>query len=202
MDVDEKAAKWWKAIGSNDYQLPSTRLKGMIIMPKKLKQNRILKWINRIVSFFVIIILLYIAALLLFEQTPNITGIKHYTVVTNSMEPTINVGDLVFINERDDSYQSGDIIAFYQDINNDNVDEVVIHYIESIEGNTIATVSENGQTDPWRITHDDVIGTYMRHIAGVGNFLRFIQSPIGSLVIIIDVILVFVAFKIIWPKKK
>jgi len=169
-------------------------------MTKKVKfKNK--KIIENILSFFVIIVLIYIAALLLFEQTPNITGIKPYTVVTNSMEPTIKVGDLVLINTRNGNHQEGDIIAFHQDITGDGNLDVVIHYIANRDGEAIQTMSENNQIDPWVINDDAVIGTYMMHIPNLGNILRFARSPIGIAVIVIDIILIYVIFKILWPKK-
>ena len=44
------------------------------------------------------------------DKSPSVFGYKYFTVLTGSMEPTINVGDLVIVKES--SYAINDIISY------------------------------------------------------------------------------------------
>jgi len=145
------------------------------------------------------ILILYIAiSAFMPEKTVKVFGFKPYVVITNSMEPYININDLIFVkNAKVDKLEEEDIITFYADINYDGEKEIVTHYIYSIgennDGDLIIRThpyyenSANVNPDSWVLEEDDVLGQYMFKIPKVGAVVRFVQSPFGIAAIIVNI---------------
>ena len=108
-------------------------------MVEKNKKSAIKDYIKT--GFFFLItgvLVLYISInVFMPEHTVKVFGFKPYVVITDSMEPVINVNDLIVVtNPKVDELVEEDIITFYADINYDGEKEVVTHYIYSINENT------------------------------------------------------------------
>ena len=147
------------------------------------------------------VILLYIASTIFMpELTVKIFKFQPYVVVTESMEPVINVNDMVVIKEFDlDTAVVGDIITFEADIDYNGTMEVVTHYIYSIttvgEDTIIRTNrhfedATQATPDTWLITSDQVLGTYSFHVQYVGYITGFIKSIYGIIVIAANVLII------------
>ena len=147
------------------------------------------------------VILLYIATTIFMpELTVKIFKFQPYVVVTESMEPVINVNDMVVIKEFDlETAQVGDIITFEADIDYNGTMEVITHYIYSIttvgEDTIIRTnrhFEDPSQATPdtWLITSDQVLGTYSFHVQYVGFITGFIKSIYGIAVIAANIIII------------
>lgn len=157
-------------------------------------------------------LLLYLGTLIFMpELTVKIFGFQPYTVYTESMEPEINVNDVVIVNQFDiETAQVGDIITFYADIDYNGTEEVVTHYIYSIEGEGDDIIirthrhyenEENIVPDTWLISPEDVLGTYSFHIQYLGYVIGFMKSWYGIGVIAANIIL-FTTMKIVNKKLK
>jgi signal peptidase len=115
------------------------------------------------------------------------------------MTPSINVGDLVFIKETDsiNDYKTGDIIAFYTNINATEEDEVVVHYLAQIttDQDGVKTFKSKPEVsddlDSWTLEESDLIGIYDFKISGIGNALMFFKTIPGMVLLIINVWLIF-----------
>ncbi len=159
-------------------------------MNKKLIKN-----IMTFVSSVVLGLMAFYLALEVFVPTMTlpIFGFKPYRVITTSMEPVINRGDLV-IDGRFDiaTLQPNDIITFEADVDYDGDKDIVTHYVYSITGNAtegyfIRTIRYAGVTsDPWILEEEDIIGRYLFHIPFVGYVAEFMQTPLGIMVIAMD----------------
>lgn len=159
---------------------------------------------NIFVTIFSYLLLLgFLAAIFI----PGLLPFKHYIIVTGSMSPNINIGDLVIVDtdfDRD-TLEVGDIIGFKVDVNNSGEERIVLHYLSSIhedeQGNiTYKTIAENSEVeDNWTISQDDVTGLYMFHLSYVGKVVLFLQSQIGLFIIAINVVGIFL---IKWVMKK
>ncbi len=158
-------------------------------------------------SFKVVVVLLlvYVIGTLLFENVAFLNRYQHYVIVSDSMTPTIGVGDVVVIDKGIDlaTLRPGDIIAFDVTINNQDV--VVVHYLEGItstaEGYEITTIAEGAtSSDAWVLSAEDVIGIHWFTVPFVGRILLFAGSPVGRLVILIDIILIYVLYRIFFKK--
>jgi len=102
----------------------------------------------------------------------NLGGTASFIIVTGtSMEPTLISGDLAFL-KKQDSYQNGDIVAFYVN------EGIVIHRIiggSSEEGFLMQGDNKNS-TDPWEPTQNEILGRMVFHIPGGGGFLQILRQ--------------------------
>lgn len=98
-------------------------------------------------------------------------------VLSGSMEPALSVDDLVFIKECDE-YEIGDVVVYQSG----NI--LVIHRIESIDGETVTTRGDanNSSDEPFPITA--IKGKMTGKIGGIGRIWNAIKSPAGIVVIL------------------
>lgn len=133
-----------------------------------------MKKVFKIILFiFLIIVSIFVPFYFTFNLlNPHLTvkmlGFKPYTVLTNSMEPIINVGDVVIATRKDiNDVEVGDIIAF-----NTKEDYVVTHLVGkkylNKNGQTMLRTKPNNldadvdldseMLDKWVISEDNYIG--------------------------------------------
>lgn len=164
--------------------------------------KNILENVKLVGSMIVIgVVLFYIVTTVFIpELTIKIFKFQPYIVVTESMEPIINVNDVVVVTTFDiDEAEVGDIITFNADIDYNGVNEVVTHYIYEIDTNGEETIirthryfDEDAEVSPdtWLIPASDVIGSYSFRIARLGLVLGFIKSIYGIAVIGLNIVLI------------
>lgn len=150
--------------------------------------------------FFLIIgiLVLYIAiSVFMPKSVVNVFGFKPYVVITDSMEPVINVNDLIVVSKpKVDELAVEDIITFYADINYDGEKEIVTHYIYSINENAEGDLvfkthgyfaeSNDVYSDYWVIGEDDVLGQHSFTIPYVGAVVQFVKSPFGIAALVVN----------------
>ncbi len=116
------------------------------------------------------------------DEVPSFFGWKPFIVLSGSMEPTIDVGDMVIVKEvSKQEIQKDDIISFKTG------DLVVTHRITDIieeEGVTkyITKGDNNNDQDDGYVLFEDIEGEYKTQISGLGNLAIFIQTPIGMVI--------------------
>ena len=146
-------------------------------------------------------ILLYIGTTVFMpEMTVKIFRVQPLIVMTESMEPVINVNDVVVINPFDiDEAEVGDIITFKADIDYNGTQETVTHYIYSIDGEGEEAIirthrhfedTDSVTPDTWLIPARDVMGTYGFQIPYAGYLVGFVKSIYGLSVIGINVAII------------
>ena len=160
--------------------------------------------IRKIIRILFTLFIIYFGVALLFENVPFLNRYQHYIIVTGSMDPIIKIGDVVIIDQNLDynDLEVGDIVMFDTTINNQEV--VVVHYVHSIneEEGTFLTRPENSlNPDNWVLNESDLIGSYLFRIPQIGRFLVFAQSTVGRIVIILDVLLIYVLYRMFIKKK-
>lgn len=174
---------------------------------KKIKRKKIFHNITR---FFVILFLtfLLIVNLIMFYQTehnpekiPSIYNISILNIVSHSMEPTINVNDLIFIKYcTAEELKEGDIITYRKEN-----ESIVTHRIVDIEENEKIEYTTKGDNnnaeDDEKIQYDQVCGKYLFKIEKAGKFVEILQKGNGIISIII-IILIFVVLKNTNDKKR
>jgi signal peptidase len=152
-------------------------------------------------------VLLYVGTMLFMpDLTIKIFQFQPYVVMTESMEPYINVNDMVVITQFDiDEAEVGDIITFYADIDYNGTQEVVTHFIYSIDTSGDEAIIrthryfEEGETvtpDTWLIPESDVLGAYSFHVQYFGYLIGFVKSIYGIAIIALNII-IFSAIKFI-----
>ena len=90
-------------------------------LSKKIKNRKKVKYITNILIYIIVFplliynISLIIQALVDSSKTPSFLGIKTYVIISGSMRPEIEIGDIVVAkNVSEDELNVGDIICFRQ----------------------------------------------------------------------------------------
>jgi signal peptidase I len=179
---------------------------------KKEQKQSLFKKIGS-VFFYVIsglLIIYIITEAFMPTMTIKIFQFKPYVVITESMEPVLNVDDMIIVfNPKVDELEVDDIITFEADIDYNGTKEIVTHYIYSItddgEGNlSFRTVRQGGTVpDTWILSEQDVIGVYGFKISQLGVFINFIKSPFGIAAILVNIgVIVAIVVLVKSDKKK
>lgn len=159
----------------------------------------VLSKVMNFLSYICLVILFFIAAFLLYfiisNQLAKTTGSKPlislYTIVSQSMEPTIMVYDVIIDTRvtKDEDLKIGDIITFYSNTI-DTGGYTVTHRIEDIyESNGIKYYTTKGDNnidaDSGIITIDNIVGKCRFVIPSIGKMQMFITSRAGWVLIIL-----------------
>jgi len=178
----------------------------------KVQKQSLFKQIGSIFFYIIsgILVLYIITEAFMPSMTIKVFQFKPYVVITESMEPVLNVNDLIIVyNPNIDKLEVEDIITFEADIDYNGTKEIVTHYIYSItddgEGNlTFRTIREGGTVpDTWILSEDDVIGVYGFKISQLGVFINFVKSPFGIAAILVNIgVIVAIVVLVKSDKKK
>jgi signal peptidase I len=175
------------------------------------KKKETSKLIGTILFFVVAGLLLFYVLIeaLLPTMTIKIFQFKPFVVITESMEPVLNVNDMVVAtNPNLDNLEVGDIITFEADIDYNGTKEYVTHYIHSIStdgnGDRIFRTNRYGSTvaDTWTLRDQDVIGVYWFHIPAIGAVLQFLKSPFGIAAVGVNIVIIGAIVFIVKSDKK
>lgn len=150
-------------------------------------------WIRFIIASAVVFGLGFV----LFNYVPFFSRMQHFVIVTGSMEPVIMTGDVVVVDRSvaTDELAVGDVIAFTVPVNGTTA--VVVHYIADIavgeDGTrTFRTKPEvSDEWDEWNLAESDVVGIHLFTVPKLGTALLFLQSTVGRIVIIVDLVILF-----------
>ncbi len=167
---------------------------------KRKEKEKIVKRIIEIIAIILIYNIILIIISSINGKDFSILGYKAYIVNTNSMEPTIEVGDIVIIKKvKAEKLNQGDVITFTQE------GEVITHRITKIEteekSTQYVTKGDNNNTeDTLKIKYEDIIGKEILTIPQLGKAMQLLDSKIILLIIIL--IILICAFVKIQKKEK
>lgn len=108
-------------------------------------------------------------------------GYRYYTVLTGSMSPTYNVGDMIFVQLKEGKdINVGDVITFNPSQDSDAyLTHRVTEKIENYEGSGVTCFRTQGDAnnaqDSFLIDEQRVIGTVNFGIPMIGYVVRFVQ---------------------------
>lgn len=167
---------------------------------KRKEKEKIVKRIIEIIAIILIYNIILIIISSINGKDFSILGYKAYIVNTNSMEPTIEVGDIVIIKKvKAEKLNQGDVITFTRE------GEVITHRITKIEteekSTQYVTKGDNNNTeDTLKIKYEDIIGKEILTIPQLGKAMQLLDSKIILLIIIL--IILICAFVKIQKKEK
>lgn len=137
-------------------------------------------------------------------KVPNFGSVVPLIVLTDSMYPNIQSGDLIICNTLEaEEVNEGDVIAFFDPAGNGS--SVVTHrVIEVTEKNGVITWRTQGDAnntpDSSLVPADNLVGRYKLRIAGAGNVAMFMQTTQGLIVCVILPIILLVGYDYIRRK--
>ena len=169
--------------------------------------SRVKKAASIVISVVMWIIIL-IAALFAFTtlatkedgSVSNLAGFTPLTVQSDSMAPTFDENDLIFIQQCDpSSLQVDDIVTFHAIIDNQyalNTHRIIA--INEVNGlNSYTTKGDNNElADQHVIADGDIVGKYVFKIPYLGKVIDFLSSTWGFLIVIVVPMLLFFIYQV------
>lgn len=167
-------------------QLPKPFMKKFI---SKIKIN--FKLVASIFYWFIVCVLILIAALVGISAINIPGGIKLYTVQSGSMEPSIHIGSIV-ISKPFDNYQKGDIITFKAEKDRlaKNPKYTTTHRVfevKTVEGEEeyITKGDANNSPDILPTGKDLVLGKAIFSVSLLGYPVSFAKTKEGLIILVI-----------------
>ena len=135
------------------------------------------------------------------QSVASILGYTPMTVETDSMKPTFQSGDLIFIKKCDTlKLKEGDIITFHTIIDNQyalNTHRILkIEEANGVRSYTTVGDNNNGIADQHVISDGDIVGKYVGHISDLGKVMDFLSSSTGFLIVIVFPMLLFFIYQV------
>ncbi len=155
--------------------------------------KKVWKVISTILIVLMIAITLFLVVFKIVGETPSVFGYNLFYIVTGSMEPTVKVGDIILSEKVETSaLKEGDVVTFNGE-SGELEGKIVTHRIVSI-------YEENGET--YIITKGDantandpphkaecVVAVMKCKIPLLGSLVKFINTPLGFVVLIVTPLL-------------
>lgn len=136
------------------------------------------------------------------EAVPSIGGYLPLIVLTDSMYPVIESGDLIICRETPaEEIQVDDVISFFDPAGNGQ--SIVTHRVIEVvteEDGTLAfrTRGDNNNTeDKDLVPAENLVAVYQSRIGGAGNVAMFMQTTTGLVVCVVMPIVLLVAYDVI-----
>ena len=156
-----------------------------------------LKTLNKIFQIFIDFLVFIITILILFslykliiinvfhKQYANILGYSAFEIATGSMEPTLNVKDLIIVKITKDVSQN-DIITYQEE------NALITHRVIKKDGNNLITKGDANNSIDVKITTDAIVGKVVYVIKNGGLIREVFLTPKITISVIITLILISV----------
>lgn len=165
-----------------------------------------------ILMMLIVIILVYIVRIKFLASNSRLGEVRtnFYTILTQSMYPTIKAGDIVVTyKDKDNNYNTGDIITFTTNGSSITITHRITEIYEVNGKRTYRTKGDNNNTaDMTTIPAENVIGRVVFRIPKAGYIQQFMVTKTGWIVVVVIPCLGIVIydilkmFKVATKKKK
>lgn len=142
-------------------------------------------------------------------QVPDAGGVVPLIVMTDSMYPQIQSGDLILCRvEEAEDVEVGDVIAFFDPAGSGSVvsHRVQEFYTQDGEIYFITKGDANNIQDSKPVPAKNLVGTFWKRFPGLGEAALFMQSTTGIIVCVVLPLLALIAYDLIrgrlYEKKK
>lgn len=147
------------------------------------------KHVRIIIEYIIIMLIILANAVLIFrsasnpEKTPSIFGRKFFVIVSGSMTPDINVGDIV-IAKHDENIENGKIIAYRKD------STIIVHrVVKDINVNDEVMYQTKGDNnnieDKELVAKSKIEGVVVGKIPYIGNILMWLYNHLAWIIVMI-----------------
>lgn len=119
-------------------------------------------------------------------------GYKAYNITTNSMEPNINIGDIIIVKnvKKEDSLKTGDIISFRK--NGEIITHRIIDIIETNGEKRYITKGDNNNIpDLEKLSFSQIEGIKVISIPYLGRIVEFLENQIIFLILILIILIIY-----------
>ena len=139
------------------------------------------------------------------DEVPSLGGMFPMIVLTDSMYPEIESGDLILCHTLEaEEVKVGDVITFYDPMGNGT--SVVTHRVLEIKDKDgrpqfITKGDNNNVEDQVPVEAEDLIGIYQKRIPKAGNVAMFMQTTPGLIVCVVCPIILLVGYDMLRRRK-
>ena len=173
---------------------------------KEIKRKKTFRLIVKIfnilllsmISLFLICLMFYVISSKIAEKKEKTRLFGFYTIISPSMEPNINVYDVVLVKKTNiNKLKKGDVITFYS-TNNYFGDTPITHRIANIDDRTSIIVKgdHNEKADNEKVIPKNIIGKVILVIPSLGKLQFFLASKSGFIVAIIIPAIVIITYDV------
>lgn len=135
------------------------------------------------------------------DEVPSIGGVFPLIVLTDSMHPEIESGDLIICNTAEaENIKVNDVISFFDPAGSGTsiVTHRVIEVVEEDGEILFRTRGDNNNTeDKDLVPAENLVGVYKMRIAGAGHVAMFMQSTVGLIICVVLPIILLVGYDFI-----
>lgn len=160
------------------------------IRKRKNRENKICRVVSIIIYIILFPLIIYNISLIIQSvvnpnETPSFFGIKTYVIVSGSMQPDYNIGDIVIVKKaKEEDINKGDIISY-----RDGQTVVTHRVIEENEVNgkkQFKTKGDNNNTeDIHEVTINLIEGKVVGSVSKLGKLSIMLQDKISIIIIIL-----------------
>lgn len=165
---------------------------------KNVEKKSTIKIVKNIIEYIIIFVIILVNAILVIKsinnpnKTPDIFGKKAFVIISGSMIPKIQVGDIVIVNNTNNA-KINDIIAFKRG------STVIVHRIikeMDVSGKLMYQTKgdNNNIPDTELVDISEIEGVYIGKIPFIGKILMFMYNNLSIIVVLIVVILIIKYF--------
>ena len=135
------------------------------------------------------------------DEVPSIGGILPLIVLTDSMYPEIESGDLILCRTAEaEDIREGDVISFFDPAGNGSsiVTHRVLELVQEDGALFFRTRGDNNNTeDKELVPAANLVGVYRSRIAGAGHVAMFMQSTAGLILCVVLPIVLLVGYDLV-----
>ncbi len=112
----------------------------------------------------------FVSIKILNKDYPNIFGYTFFEIISGSMSPTIEKGDMILV-KLDTNYKVGDIVSYKEN------DSIITHRIVEKKGNSYITKGDANNTVDNPINESQIIGKTVKTISKAFIFAKVFTTP-------------------------
>lgn len=184
------------------------------------------KVLNVIIDIFIIVVVLVSATVAILSLSSQRTGVASifgyvpFSVQTESMSPTLEVGDLIVSKrldtmgaDADYDFKVGDVVTFWTQIKNDDGEKVdalnthrIIKMLPNYDGKNTAFITKgdnNPVEDHELVRLENIVSIWSTgneqgtKVAKLGNVLTFLRKPAGFFVCVVLPMAAFFIYELV-----
>jgi len=139
-----------------------------------------LRWVLAVAAGLILGVNVYLANArgLAGNQMPMPFGFGAAVVLSGSMEPALEIDDLLIVREMD-KYEVGDIVVYQSG------STLIVHRIIAKDAQTVVTQGDANNTADEPIALQAVKGKVVARFPGVGRAVNILKTPMGTLAVLI-----------------
>ena len=161
------------------------------------KENKRKKYLRKFFYIGIVLLFLYslLGAICMLEtsnKVPSVFGYKIFSIISESMNPELEIDDVVVIKEcSEDELKKGDIVSFEEN------GTIITHRIERIEKDEqtqkklyVTKGDQNEIEDDSKVSFEQIEGKYAFKISGLGKVIGVLKNQTWLILIFAIILLI------------